>query len=591
MDEREKARAEARKTGTVDAWMAVLAQAPEDPEAHFQVGNAALAAGDAATAVAHYRRARAAAPGVEAVASNLATALAAHALAEQDAGRHEAAVASFREALPLSNSPILRNNLALSLIALRQLDEAIELLRPLTEPAAKRNLAQALELAGRHEQARRVWEEIHAAAPEDGLALAHLLQASLQCCVWDRLDDIKAALVGLIDGEPCPPLPLFALQAVELSPAQARRAAEASMPKAEALPARPISDGPLTVGYLSPDLRGHSVGRSLAPVFAAHDRAAVRAIGYATGDAAPEDVGLDLVADLRHRPADEIAAAIAADGVDILVDLAGPTRGGATDVLARRPAPVSAHYFGYGGSLGGTVDYLISDMAHMPDPDDVIEAVVHLPGSFFVAAPPIIGAATRAEHALPDDAKVLMNLNAPYKTQPKMFRAWLEILARRDDAVLWLLDGGSQANNRLRRVAGALKDRLVFAPAVDHATHMARQTLADVALDTFPHGGGVTTLDALAAGVPVVTLAGRTPASRTGASILGAAGLASLVCGNLNHYVGTVLGQLDAPATPRPATLFDAAARAKQLETAYQTMADRHRAGLAPASFAVEDAR
>ncbi|MEQ9639331.1 MAG: hypothetical protein RIM84_04835 [Alphaproteobacteria bacterium] len=589
MDKLDKTRSKARKSGTVEAWRAVLALAPEDPEAHFQVGNAALADGDAATAVARYRRARAVAPDVEAVAANLATALAALGLAEQDAGRHQVAAETFREALPLSDSPILRNNLALSLIALRQFDAAIDLLRPLNDLAAQRNLAQALELAGRHEQARRTWEALQAAMPGDADALAHLFHASLQTCAWDELDSLKARLAATIDGDPCPALPLFALQGMELTTTQARRAAKSAAPAAEPLPARPLSSGLLTVGYLSPDLRGHSVGRSLAAVFAAHDRAKLHVVGYAVGDAAPDDVGLDRVADLRHRPAEAIAETIAEDGVDILVDLAGPTRGGALEVLARHPAPLSAHYFGYGGSLGGLVDYLVSDATHLPDPADVAEAVVHLPGSFFVAAQPAIGSTTRSEHDLPDDAKVLMNLNAPYKTQPAMFRAWLDILARRDDAVLWLLDGGSQANNRLRGAAGAQKNRLVFAPAVDHATHAARQTLADVALDTYPHGGGVTTLDALAAGVPVVTLTGATPASRTGASILHAAGMPGLLCDNVGDYVATVLAMLDRRTPPGALSLFNPAARAKQLKTAFEKMADRHRAGLPPASFTVED--
>lgn len=591
MDELDKTREEAQKSGTEAAWRSVLVLAPDDPEAHFQVANAALAAGDAEAAVAHYRRARAAAPEVPEVAQNLATALAMTGLAEQDAGRHPAAIAIFREALALADSPILRNNLALSLIAQGELDDAIALLRGLDQPAAQRNLAQALELAGRHEQARRTWEAFHAAVPDDADALAHLFHTSLQTCAWGDLDNIEWALRDRIDAEPCPPLPLFALQGLALWPAQLRRVASVAAPVADPLPARPIGDAPLTVGYLSPDLRDHAVGRSLAPVFAAHDRTHVRPIGYAVGNLAPDPaIGLNRIVDLRDRPPDQAAGAIAADGVDILVDLAGPTRGGGLEVLARRPAPVCAHYFGYGGTLGGLVDYLISDAVHMPAPDDVVEAVVHLPGSFFVAPRPAIGPATRAEHGLPNRAKVLMNMNAPYKTQRLMFEAWLRILTRRDDAVLWLLDPGPQTAARLRRIAGRLGERLVFAPPVDHAKHLARQALADVALDTYPHGGGVTTLDALAAGVPVVSLTGPTPASRTGASILCAAGLSALAVESFEAYVEAALSQLERPSMPQPAALFDTAARAKQLETAYRTMAERHRAGLAPAGFAVEDA-
>jgi predicted O-linked N-acetylglucosamine transferase (SPINDLY family) len=585
MQELEQRREAARKSGDSGAWRAVLALAPADPEAHFQLGNRAMADADPATAVAHYRQARAAAPAVAAVAQNLATALAAHALAEQDAGRHEAAAAAFREALSLTDSAIVRNNLALSLLALGRAAEAIDLLRGLDEPATRRNLAQGYEVAGRHEAARATWQAIVDAAPADAVALAHLFHAKLQVHDWADLSDLADALRRAIATEPCPALPLFALQGLDLAPDLMRRAA-AAVPQASPLPARPVSDGRLTIGYLSPDLRGHSVGRSLAPVFQAHDRTKVRVVGYAVGDAAPEDLGFDRLVELRHKPPDDVAAGIAADGVDILVDLAGPTRGGAPEVLARRPAPIQAHWFGYGGSLGGLVDYLISDAVHMPEPDAVVEAVVHLPGSFFIAPRPAVGPATRADHGLPD-GPVLMNLNAPYKTQPAMFAAWLEILRRRPDSVLWLLDPGPQARARLQRIAGPLADRLVFAPPVDHATHLARQALADVALDTCPHGGGVSTLDALAAGVPVVTLTGPTPASRTGASILAAAGVPGLICDSVEDYIGEILAMLEKPTPVPVGPLFDATAKARHLEAAYATMAARHRAGLGPASFAV----
>jgi predicted O-linked N-acetylglucosamine transferase (SPINDLY family) len=166
-------------------------------------------------------------------------------------------------------------------------------------------------------------------------------------------------------------------------------------------------------------------------------------------------------------------------------------------------------------------------------------------------------------------------------------------------SVLWLRDGPVVAMHNLRNAAqqaGITPSRIVFAPRQPHARHLARLALADIALDTTHHAGGVTTLDALWAGIPIVTLAGPSHPSRTGASILHAMGLPDLVARDAADYRAIAWRLASDPAalaatrrqvsTQRlQAPLFQPARLARHLEDAFARMVAEHRAGRPPAAL------
>jgi predicted O-linked N-acetylglucosamine transferase (SPINDLY family) len=129
--------------------------------------------------------------------------------------------------------------------------------------------------------------------------------------------------------------------------------------------------------------------------------------------------------------------------------------------------------------------------------------------------------------------------------------------------------------------------------------HLARHGCADLFLDTLPYGAHTTAADALWAGLPMVTCMGRSWASRVGAGLLKAVGLPELITASLDEYKALALALARDPARRAAlrahllaardsAALFDAAAFARALESAYTTMAERARAGEKPAAFAVE---
>jgi len=233
------------------------------------------------------------------------------------------------------------------------------------------------------------------------------------------------------------------------------------------------------------------------------------------------------------------------------------------------------------------------------------EAVVRLPNFWRVndrrfelpAAP-----AGRADHGLPDDAFVFAAFNSSEKLDPVMFAAWMRILAATPGSVLWCRDDGAPLSNLRRRAAEFAIDpsRLIGMARVDHARHLARMALADLALDTRLVNGHTTTCDALWAGVPVLALLGRHMPARVSASALTVAGLPELIALTLDDYEATAVrlagdrarlrGLRDRLVAGRATSpLSDSARWVRAMERAFRLMWDRNCAGGAPVGFDVPD--
>ena len=350
------------------------------------------------------------------------------------------------------------------------------------------------------------------------------------------------------------------------------------------------------IGYLSSDLREHAIGHLTADLFRHHDRTAFEVFAYYTGIAQEDATKARIRGTVEHwrdiAALDDDAALrlMLADGIDILVDVNGHTRGARLGLLARRPAPVIVNWLGFPGSMGSAFHhYLIADPVIVPPGEEMgfSERVLRLPcyqpndRHRLVADPP-----TRAEAGLPAAGPVLCCFNGAQKVTPAVFRRWMAILHGLPEAVLWLIQGGEAAEARQRAMAveaGIAPDRLVFAPPLPNARHVARYALVDLFLDTAPYGAHTTAADALWMGAPVLTLPGRSFASRVCASLVAAAGVPELVCDTPEAYVAeaTALGRDPARlaalrqrllANRGTSPLFDTAALVRALEELFRSM-------------------
>ena len=634
-----------------------LAVDPKFATLHNTMGNALVQNGNLTRAAKHYRQAMLLAPELRSARVNLgnvlrdldqekfALAIYAEALklepADADAlnglallhmkkGRYQEAMALLQQSLGHRPGDIpAMNNLAICLLGSGRRHEALSLYRDIVvlQPEnveAHANLGQLLQGLGRDDEAAAALRmALHLAPGRDDLKPA-FMQALRQQCAWSELAALEPEILALAEGGELATLSPFAIAGTAASPALrlavARRYAEACTGEAAAAAAAdPFRypeprEGKLRVGYVSPDFRQHSVAVSFLPLLKAHGRREFEWHGFAIGGEPPDAVtetfveAFDRFDDLRGLGPQEAAARIHAAGIDLLIDLAGHTRDSALEIFAWRPAPVQAHYLGYGSTLGADcIDYLITDSVHTPAELAPFchEQPVYLPGSFMAAGPAETAAESISRNScgLPEQGLVLACFNAHYKLDAETFAVWMALLQALPGSVLWLKQGASAAMTNLDNAAaqhGIDPARLVWAERLPHARHLARHRLADLALDTRRHNGGVTTLDALWAGVPVLTVAGDCHAGRTGASMLNALGVPELIATDLDDYRDKALRLLRTPGalaavgarveTGRAtSSLFRPGRLAADLERAYGEIIRRQRRNERPSGFAVAD--
>jgi len=211
----------------------------------------------------------------------------------------------------------------------------------------------------------------------------------------------------------------------------------------------------------------------------------------------------------------------------------------------------------------------------------------------------------RAEAGLPEQGFVFCSFNNSYKISPAVFDAWMRLLGKVGGSVLWLYESNAAATRNLKKEAadrGIAPERLVFAPKIKIEDYLARDRLADLALDTLPYNGHGTTSDALWTGLPVVTCMGTTFPGRVAASLLNAIGLPELVTHSLEEYEALALElatnrkrladiKLKLARNRETYPLFDTDRFRRHIEAAYVTMWERYQRGELAASFAVQRIR
>ena len=370
----------------------------------------------------------------------------------------------------------------------------------------------------------------------------------------------------------------------------------------------------IRVAYLSADFRDHPVSHLLVGMFENHDRARFETIAVALGEAEQTPLrrrlegAFERFIDVRDRADAEVADMLRKSEIDIAVDLMGPTENARPGIFARRPAPMQVMYLGYAGSSGAPyIDYVLADRIVIPESEQNLfrEKVIYLPETFMgtndkreiATVTP-----TRQDEGLPPDGFVFCAFVNSYKISPQAFDVWMEILRQVENSVLWLSNANDTAMENLRREArsrGVRLERLVFARRVErNEDHLARHRLADLFLDTFPLGAHSTVADALWAGTPVLTYAGKTFGGRVAASLLSALGANELITDTTSAFTQSairiagdpqLLAQLkEKIASARSSSpLFNTQRFTAHIEAAYTAIWERHQRGESPCSFAV----
>lgn len=312
------------------------------------------------------------------------------------------------------------------------------------------------------------------------------------------------------------------------------------------------SERRLRIGYVSPDFRYHPVATFLKPLLANHNREVVEVFCY-SDVSKPDPMTASMRAAAEHWRdivgySDEQALEmIRHDRIDVLVDLAGHTGGNRMRLFARRAAHVQVSYIGYPATTGlATIDYKLTDEWHDPlqwDTDSYFtERLWRLPRCAWAYHPPQELADTPGPGPAAHRGSITFgSFNRLEKVTPEMIGVWSQVLQAVAESRMMLLIGeggnGEEWARKLFRGHGIDESRIQLVGRLPRPAYFALHRQIDIGLDTFPYNGQTVTCNLLWAGVPTVSLAGRTHVSCAGASVLTAVGLQELIANSPQQFV------------------------------------------------------
>ena len=536
-------------------YRAIAAAAPRHVEVRANLASVLHSQGRYEAAIAALTEALQLEPARVALHRSLAQCIADWGLHVQRQDRLDDAIGLYRKALTIDGKLAhVHNNLGAALLKQGRIDDAaacFETARGLDpdNPEYDFNLGLALRERGAIDDAIACWHAALARDPRHAESVLNLGSALLdQGRFAESIAQYRAgvALLPELAGARSNLLLALAYDPAQ-SPGALRdtarhHAATFGMPAAPRRHDR-NPERRLKLGYVSADFRFHPVGWFIQLPIAFHDRAGFELHCYA--NQAENDVLTEMLRaevphwrDIRPLSDDAFADQVAADGIDILIDLAGHSGNNRLPALARRLAPVQATWIGFPMTTGvAAIDHLIADgrLAPPGSEADFTESIVRLPDAAWCYGPPIFAPAVAPLPARAAGHVTFGSFNNPVKLNRAVLETWAAILDRVPGSRLLIkfrhLEGGGAAAH-LRQTAeqcGLGPDRLLLEGKSPHPEALAAYSRVDIALDPFPFNGGTTTCEALWMGVPVLTFPGATMAGRMGSSLVTAAGFPELV--------------------------------------------------------------
>jgi protein O-GlcNAc transferase len=507
---------------------------PDSIEARINLGNVQTARGKLDEAALNYREALRIKPDYALAHNNLGGTL-------QLQGKTDEAVVSYRQALQWKpDYAEAHGNLATALQIQGNLDEAERHLREALryQPglgATHNNLGGILQLEGKFEEAINHFREAMRLMPGDASAHSNVLL----CMNYDPKTDL-----GVLFEEH---REWGRRWGVDNETRRQRDKETTRQGDNESTTRR------LKVGYVSPDLTWHPIAHFLQPILANHDPDQVQAICYAEVSA-PDAMTARLKTLSREWRSvsgltdQELAKLVRADGIDILVDLAGHTAKSRLRFFAHQPAPVQVTYLGYPYTTGlSTIQYRLTDAVADPpgEPVSHTEELIRLPGGFCCYAPPSTAPDPGPLPAQKAGYITFGSLHALHRLNAEVLDLWSAILRAVPTAHLLIFRHTLRGNIKEglfrqfneRGIEAARIDMRQDYSKDDSSRYLAVYQGVDVSLDTFPWSGHTTACESLWMGVPVITLRGNRHAGRMVASVLTQIGLPDFIAESPEQYV------------------------------------------------------
>ncbi|MBT8607286.1 tetratricopeptide repeat protein [Polynucleobacter paneuropaeus] len=524
--------------------------------------------------------------------------------------KFEAALESCDQAIALdSNNPLAWTDKGVILFeqnnyaeAIKYYEKAISVNGKFAEAFA--NKASSLMEFKRYDEALQNYQSAYSIKPNLEYLLGDIVSLKLLLGEWGDLQEDVKKISTSIEGDEKIINPFKLLSAVD-SPIDALRVAKnwtttKFAPKKSMQNLRIHSHSKIRLGYFSADFRNHPVSFLTAELFELHDRDRFEVYAFSVRSAEPGDAmrerlvnAFDHFIDVEHKTDIEVAQLARELEIDIAIDLGGHTQFAPTGIMSYRAAPIQINYLGYPGTMGAPyMDYIIADPILIPPENQQFysEKVIYLPNTYMVddsKRAPSSKIFTRQECGLPEDGFIFCCFNNSYKFNKNIIEIWSRVLKATPSSVLWISENNESFKKNLLREFLNLEisvDRIIFAKKVDSmADHLARYKLADLFLDTHPYNAHTTAVDALKAGIPVLTCLGNAFPGRVAASLLNAINLSDLVNVSLEEYENAAIGYALQPEkitalkkqliiNQEKEPLFNTKLYAKNIELAYETV-------------------
>lgn len=569
--------------GALESYMQAIKINPSSAECHISIGNVLRDKGNLEQALEHYSQAHHLNRDSSEASINTGSLLC-------SMGEFESAKNKYMRALKIEpNHPEAHRGLGSVNMKMHDFKSAVH------------NYQNALDIDPHHEQTHAIKIYIE----------AHL-------CNWINFETQQhsAPNLGTRDQAVTP----FTMLFVEDAPSRHRLRAEAYtkknfQPNSISLAPRPLfKSAKLRIAYFSADFRIHPLMHLIARMLELHDKNKFEVYAYSFGfnkkdkmrqrviDTVDKFTDIDTVSDLdavklaRH------------DKIDIAIDLTGYTENCRPNIFAHRVAPIQINYLGYPGTMGAEfIDYIVTDKVLVPDEykHHLSEKVIEMPNSYMVTdntreiSNQIMN---RSQQGIPKYAFVFCCFNNAYKISPREFDIWMRLLHKVDGSVLWLRNTNKWSSENLCNEAkkrGIKPSRLLFADPIKLEDHLARHQLANLFLDTFNFCAHSTAIDALWAGLPVITKIGHSFSARVSSSLLTAIDMPELITNSEDEYEQLALELAKNPdrladikqrlqrnrlSTP----LFNTHQFTKDLERGYQKAHENYLSGSQPTNINVE---
>ena len=476
---------------------------------------------------------------------------------------HSNAIENFNKAIEINNANFFAfNGLGSAYKELDKNNEAVINYRKAVNIKpdyleAYENLGTTLSTIRQFDQAKEAFEKVLEIKPEHKYTFGRLLHTKMMLADWSQFDDDLKHLVDCLDNKKkvINPFPLLSL--ID-DPAYHKINAEIFMDykfkkeNSQNFIKRKKTESKIKIAYFSPDFREHPTLYLMMDVFKLHDHSKFDVYAFSfgpmgTGKAYNDSKRLfTKFFDIKNMSDDEVINLSKKIEIDIAIDICGYTSWNRASIFFKRVAPIQINYLGYAGTIGGDFeDFILADKILVSDNDKRYygEKVIFLPNCY-QANPKDLDISNekinRLDFGLPENEIVFCNFNSSYKITPTIFTMWTNIMKKIPNSVLWLMDseGNSTSENIWREGENRNieRKRIIFTKHMNRKDHLNRLKLVDIFLDTFPYNAHTTSSDAIRVGIPIITLKGRSFASRVTASILKQVDMTQLVAESIEEF-------------------------------------------------------